>query len=52
MQQPLQWKATTPALNQEKQDTAKKLEKLEKKLLHYLGRAIADYALIKKMIVF
>ncbi len=46
MQQILQFKGAleTPTPLQRQ----KKLEKLEKKLLHYLGRAISDYSLIKK----
>ncbi len=50
MQQLLQLKsqATSDPVSLTPEQKQKKLEKLEKKLLHYLGRAISDYGLIKK----
>lgn len=41
MMQSLQWVENRP-------DNTKKIEKLEKKLLHYAGKAIADYNMIQK----
>ncbi len=46
MHQTLNWVDNQIAQPQTAQ-IEKKIERLEKKLLHYLGRAIADYALIK-----
>lgn len=47
MQQILQLKAAESSNVLSPEQTQKKLEKLEKKLLHYLGRAISDFGLIK-----
>lgn len=45
--QHLKWVETSPS-SFTPTTTLKKIEKLEKKLLHYVGKAIADYSLIEK----
>jgi len=47
--QELKWAENSPATETiDAVAAAKKFEKLEKKLLHYMGRAIADFDMIKK----